>query len=154
MTMGGGELVALDFGCGPGRFEPMLSKIAHKVYATDPISTLIELAPKIDNVEYLLLGENEKIALPSNSVDLVFVSLALGGIVDKSQLKMAIDELKRVAKQNALFFIVENTAKQDNQKYWHYKSAEDYASLFKPIELKLETTYEDINEEISIMVGR
>lgn len=151
---GGGKLVALDFGCGPGRFEPMLSKIAHKVYATDPISTLLELAPKIDNVEYLLLGENEKIALPSDSVDLVFVSLALGGIVDKSQLKMAIDELKRVAKQNALFFIVENTAKQDNQKYWHYKSAEDYASLFKPIELKLETTYEDINEEISIMVGR
>ena len=151
---GGQKLVALDFGCGPGRFEPMLSKIAHKVYATDPISTLIELAPKIDNVEYLLLGEDEKIALPNDSVDLVFVSLALGGIVDEAQLKMAIDELKRVAKQNALFFIVENTARQDNQRYWHYKSAEYYINLFKPIRLKLETTYEDINEEISVMVGR
>lgn len=151
---GGQKLVALDFGCGPGRFEPMLSKIAHKVYATDPISTLIELAPKIDNVEYLLLGENEKIALPSDSVDLVFVSLALGGIIYKKHLKYAIDELKRVAKPNALFFVVENTARQDNHRYWHYRSAEDYINLFKPIELKLETTYEDINEEISIMVGK
>lgn len=152
--MGGGKLVALDFGCGPGRFEPMLSKIAHKVYATDPILTLMQLAPKIDNVEYLLLGENEKIALPNDSVDLVFVSLALGGIVDEMQLKMAIDELKRVAKPNALFFIVENTAKQDNQQHWHYKSAQDYINLFKPKQLKLETTYLDINEEISIMAGR
>ena len=151
---GGQKLVALDFGCGPGRFEPMLSKMAHKVYATDPISALIELAPKIGNVEYLLLGENEKIDLADNSVDLVFVSLALGGIVDKEQLKSAIYELKRVAKPNALFFIVENTAKQDNQTHWHYRSANDYIELFKPINLQLETTYEDVNEEISVMCGR
>lgn len=132
----------------------MLSKMAHKVYATDPISALIELAPKIGNVEYLLLGENEKIDLADNSVDLVFVSLALGGIVDKEQLKSAIYELKRVAKPNALFFIVENTAKQDNQTHWHYRSANDYIELFKPINLQLETTYEDVNEEISVMCGR
>ena len=150
----GARRVALDFGCGPARFEPMLAKLAHKVIAIDPISTLIELAPKIDNVEYLLLGENEKIDLADNSVDLVFVSLALGGIVDESQLKSAIDELKRVAKPNALFFIVENTAKQDNATHWHYRSAEFYADLFKPIDLQLETTYEDLNEEISVMVGR
>lgn len=146
--------MALDFGCGVGRFEPMLSKLASKVYAVDPIATLIELAPKLENVEYLLLGENEKIDLTDSSVDLVFVSLALGGIVDEAQLKCAIDELKRVAKPSALFFIVENTARQDNQTHWHYRSADDYINLFEPIKLQVETTYEDVNEEISVMVGR
>ena len=153
--MGGGQkLVALDFGCGPGRFEPMLAKLTHKVYAIDPIATLIELAPKLENVEYLLLDENEKIALPDDSVDLVFVSLALGGIVSQTQLQTAVDELKRVAKPNALFFIVENTAKLKSSNYWHYRSAEFYKDLFKPINLKLETTYDDANEEISVMCGR
>lgn len=152
--MGGGHLMALDFGCGVGRFEPMLAKLAHKVYAIDPIATLIELAPKLENVEYLLLDENEKIALPDDSVNLIFVSLALGGIVSQTQLQTAVDELKRVAKPNALFFIVENTAKLKNSNYWHYRSAEFYMDLFKPINLRLETTYDDANEEISVMCGR
>ena len=146
--------MALDFGWGVGRFEPMLARLAHKVYAIDPIATLIELAPKLENVEYLLLDENEKIALPNDSANLIFVSLALGGIVSQTQLQTAVDELKRVAKPNALFFIVENTAKLKNSNHWHYRSAEFYKDLFKPINLKLETTYDDANEEISVMCGR
>mgnify|MGYP004598943903 CR=1 FL=1 len=54
----------------------------------------------------------------------------------------------------ALFFIVENTAKLKNSNHWHYRSAEFYKDLFKPINLKLETTYDDANEEISVMCGR
>lgn len=91
--------------------------------------------------------------MPDKCVDLIFVSLALGGIVDENQLSNSVAELKRVAKPNALFFIVENTAKQENQKHWHYRSVEFYANLFEPIKLKFETKYDDAGEEISIMVG-
>lgn len=147
-------LTALDFGCGAGRFEPMLSKVVDKVYAADPISTLLELAPKLENVEYILLQDTEKLPLLDDSMDLIFVSLALGGIVDEAELQRAVAELQRVSKPNALFFIVENTANEENSSYWHYRKVEEYIKLFKPVNLVLETSYEDVGEEISVMVGR
>lgn len=150
----GNETTAIDFGCGPGRFEPMLSELVkEKVYAIDPILSLINLAPKIEKVEYILL-DKEKIDLPDNSVDLIFCSLVLGGITNNNKLKKIIVELKRIAKPNALFFIVENTAKEDNSNYWHYRSVDEYLKIFKPINLKLIEQYEDVGEEISILVGR
>ncbi len=83
----GKEENALDFGCGPGRFEPILSKLVkNKVYALDPIEELLNIAPKIDNVEYIKF-ENESFKLPDKSIDLIFVSLVLGGITDEKLLK-------------------------------------------------------------------
>ncbi len=150
----GNEKTALDFGCGPGRFEPMLSKLVKdKVYAVDPISTLIKFAPKIENVEYQIL-KNEYINLPNESIDIIFVSLVLGGITNKRKLEKVITEFKRIAKRDAIFFIVENTAKEENSNYWHYRSVDEYVELLKPLKLQLVKQYEDVGEEISIMVGK
>ena len=148
------ESIALDFGCGPGRFSGMLADIVNsKVYAVDPIEDLLKLAPKHSKVLYQKL-ENNSLNIPDKSVDIIFVSLVLGGIVNDMDLQATINEFKRVAKDDALFFIVENTAKHPNSGYWHYRSYDEYKKLFNFLNLNLETTYTDCGEEISIMVGK
>lgn len=148
--LSGNEATALDFGCGCGRFEPMLSKIAKKVYAIDPIKRLIKLAPKINNVEYKLFN-GTNIPLEDNSIDFVFISLAVGGVHD---VDTTIKEVCRVSKADALFFVCENTANLPDHGYWHYRTVEEYLSLFSFVDLKLVKQYEDLGEEISIMIGR
>lgn len=149
----GNEQNAIDFGCGPGRFEPMLSKLVkNKVYGLDPTKKLLDIAPKISNVEYIRL-ENENFKLPDKSIDLIFVSLVLGGITDEKILKKNIAEMQRVAKDNALFFVVENTAKEPDSQYWHYRSVDKYKELFSFCNLELIEQYDDLGEEISIFVG-
>lgn len=150
----GDEKVAVDFGCGAGRFEPMLSKLVkEKVVGIDPIAKLISYAPKLPNVEYQVY-DNFNIKLPDNSVDIVFVSLVLGGIVNKNHLENCIKELKRISSENALFFIVENTAQMKNSFYWHYRQIDEYKEMFDFCNLELMDTYEDLGEEISILAGR
>jgi len=49
----GTEKLALDLGCGPGRFTSDLATIIHGyAIGVDPIKYLIDLAPKNENVEY------------------------------------------------------------------------------------------------------
>lgn len=150
----GEEKIAVDFGCGAGRFEPMLSKLVkEKVVGIDPIKKLISYAPKLQNVEYQVF-DNFRINLPDNSVDLVFVSLVLGGIVNKNQLQNCVNELKRISSEDALFFVVENTAEKDNSFYWHYRNVEEYKELFDFCNLEVMETYEDLGEEITVLAGR
>lgn len=148
------DKTALDFGCGCGRFEPLLSKLVDEVYAVDPIEDLIKLAPKFDNVKYQVL-KNGKLKIKDNSIDLIFVSLTLGGIVKEKDLNVAINELKRVSSPSALFFIVENTEKSlKENNYWTSRSLDDYRNLFSFVDLNLEKSYIDINQEVSILTGR
>ncbi|NJL58326.1 MAG: class I SAM-dependent methyltransferase [Desulfobacteraceae bacterium] len=125
----GNEKVILDFGCGTGRFTPDLAKIINgKAIGIDPIRYLIDMAPKIINVEYLLCKEGQ-IPLPENSVDVVWSCLVLGGINGKS-LNKSIEEIDRVLKTGGLLFIVENTSEKKDGEFWFFRQFTDYKKFF------------------------
>lgn len=146
--------VAIDFGCGFGRFTGFLAEnYANKVYGIDATKKLIDIALPHENVEYMH-ALDKKIPLEDNSVSLVFISLVLGGITNQDDLMNTVSELKRIAKPNAVFLIAENTQKTNNSEYWHYRDVEYYKGLFDFVDFTIEKKYHDCDEEISVMLGK
>jgi SAM-dependent methyltransferase len=148
------DRVVLDFGCGPGRFTPGLAALADgEAIGVDPISHLLELAPRGERVTYRLL-ENGRIPLPDDSVDVVWIALVLCMIPDGVALRKAISEIRRVLRPGGLLFVVENTADCEDRPHINFRPPEAYAALFSPIDLQTVGEYSDLGERISILAGR
>jgi ubiquinone/menaquinone biosynthesis C-methylase UbiE len=149
----GDERVALDFGCGPGRFTAHLAEAIHgHAIGVDPIQTLIELAPPRAGVEYLV-SDGRRIPLPDASADIVWVCLVLGGLSD-DQLAETVSELDRVLRSGGLLFLVENTSARENCPHWAFRSVKAYRRLVPFVPLAHLHDYDDLGECISIMAGR
>ncbi len=150
----GEEETVLDFGCGPGRFTPDLAKIVHgTAIGVDPISHLLDLAAPVDNVEYRLMTEGD-IPVPDRSIDVAWICLVLGGIVDEEILASTVAELDRVLKDDGLLFLVEDTADIPDRDYWKYRSEDSYRELVRFVDLKPLSSYQDLNNRVSVMAGR
>jgi ubiquinone/menaquinone biosynthesis C-methylase UbiE len=150
----GNEHLVLDFGCGPGRFTHDLAEIIQgKAIGVDPIKTLLDLAPQYPDVEYKVMKEAD-IPIETNSIDIVWICIVLGGITNENLLQKSIAEIDRVLKKTGLVFLVENTSDQPDQPHWQYRSVEMYQRLFKFVDLNHITDYNDLDERFSIMAGR
>ena len=150
----GDEALILDYGCGNGRFTLELANfICGRAIGVDPIKALLDMAPKGQNVKYVLTHEGE-IPLHSETVDIVWVCLVMGGITDEQLLKRTINEIRRVLKSDGLLFLSENTSEVPNTHYWKYIPVEVYKELFYFADLRHISDYYDLNERISIMSGR
>lgn len=149
----GYEKLILDFGCGPGRFTGDLADLIHgHTLGVEPVKKMIDLAPRGENVEYILIDNN--IAVKDESIDIVWICLVLGGIKDELELKNSVKEIKRILKKNGLIFLVENTSEKKDKNYWKYRSVKMYQTLFYFADLKHLSDYLDKGERISVMAGR
>jgi ubiquinone/menaquinone biosynthesis C-methylase UbiE len=150
----GDEKTALDFGCGTGRFTSDLAELiqGHAI-GVDPIQRLIDLAPKHEKVEYRLI-QNGTIPVQRESIDIVWICLVLGGIVDQNQLLNTLSEINRIMKTDGLVFLIENTTNKKDNWHWNYRSVQTYQGLFDFVELKHLSDYIDLGERITIMSGR
>jgi ubiquinone/menaquinone biosynthesis C-methylase UbiE len=145
--------VALDFGCGPGRFTADLAAaIRGRAIGVDPIESLIHLAPRSPDVEYLV-SDGRRIPLPDASVDLAWVCLVLGGLAD-AHLAETAAELDRVMRPGGLLFVVENTSEKKDFAHWAFRSVDSYRRVFPFTALSHLHDYDDLGERISIMAGR
>ncbi|UCH98476.1 MAG: class I SAM-dependent methyltransferase, partial [Candidatus Aminicenantes bacterium] len=152
--LNGDERLVLDFGCGPGRFTHDLAQILKgKAIGVDPIKHLLDLAPKYPDVQYQVMKE-ANIPIENDSIDVAWICIVLGGITNEKVLKKSIAEIDRVLKKQGLVFLVENTSDQPDQPHWKYRSVQMYQQLFKFAGLKHISDYIDVDERISIMVGR
>jgi len=152
-ALNGREAVLLDFGCGPGRFTSDLASIIDgKAIGVDPISDYLKWAPKAPNVDYCLMKVG-RIPLPSDSVDIVWVCLVLGGLND-SLLKETSSEILRVLRRDGLLFLVENTSEHPSVPHWTCRQFNEYQDQFHDTTLVHLTDYFDLGERISIMAGR
>jgi ubiquinone/menaquinone biosynthesis C-methylase UbiE len=94
----------LDLGCGTGRFsEALATRLNAKVIGADPsIKMLSEgtknLHPRVSRI----CGSAEGIPLQTNSVDLVFISMAFHHFTDPST---AAQECRRVLRSNGRVFL-------------------------------------------------
>jgi SAM-dependent methyltransferase len=149
----GDERVALDFGCGPGRFTGPLAEAIHgRAIGVDPIRSLIDLAPRGPDVEYVR-SDGRQIPLPDASMDVAWVCLVLGGLPD-ARLSEAVSELKRVLKPGGLLFLVENTSDKEDCPHWAFRPVAEYQRLLAFAPLAHLHDYDDLGERISILAGR
>jgi hypothetical protein len=119
----------------------------------DPVRELLELAPAEPSVEYRVMLPG-RIPGADGCFDVVWVCLVLGGIVLPTLLYETVRELERVLAANGLLFLVENTSRKEDRRHWVFRSRDEYASLFRSVDLRLVGHYEDLGEEISVLAGR
>jgi len=150
----GTEQTILDLGCGPGRFTSALAElIAGNGVGIDPIFDLLKAAPPHPSVRYQLMNAGI-IPIEDHSVDVVWICIVLGGIVNDEVLMGTAAEIKRVLKPKGLLFLAENTTPQADHLFWKYRSFESYKKLFDFVNLKHLSDYTDLDERISVMAGR
>lgn len=151
--LNGTEALALDFGCGPGRFTAGLAElIGGSAIGVDITPELLELAPRSPSASYQLIGAG---ALPfaDGCFDVVWSCLVLGGIPD-GQVEQSIAEIARVLRPGGLFFFVENTARQANASYWFFRDENVYVRMAGFCQPEVLGRYQDIGEKITIFAGR
>lgn len=150
----GEEKLAVDFGCGSGRFTLHLAdRVKDRVVAVDPVASLIALAPPHERVEYHLLGDG-RIPVSDASADIVWVCLVLGTITDRDALTRSVNEIERVLAPGGLLFLVENTVPKKNVRHFHFRTQAQYESLFASVPLQVSGAYEDLGETITVFAGR
>lgn len=151
--LSGGEVTALDFGCGAGRLTPMLTqRVSGPVLGVDPTREFIDAAPASARVKFAVL-EDAAIPLSDASIDLVFVFVVLGGIPDEA-LSATVDELQRVLRPDGLLVLIENTTDVENAPHWFFRSVDEHLALFPMIDLEHLGGYEEFGETMSIFAGR
>lgn len=150
----GQEKLAVDFGCGSGRFTRHLAdRVKDRVVAVDPIASLIALAPRHERVEYHLLCDG-RIPVSDAAADIVWVCLVLGTITGRDALKHSVNEIERVLAPGGLLFLVENTAPKKKVRHFHFRTQAQYESLFANVPLQVRGAYEDLGETITMFAGR
>jgi ubiquinone/menaquinone biosynthesis C-methylase UbiE len=95
----------LDLGCGTGRFsEALAARFAAQVIAIDPSKKMLERArnKQVDQRVCYALGLGESIPLPSNSVDLIFMSMIFHHLQDP---RLAARECRRVLRDGGTAFM-------------------------------------------------
>jgi len=108
----------IDLGCGTGRFSGALaSRFKATVIGVDPSRKMLKQAQagRTHSQVFYACGAAEAIPIPSNSVDLVFISMALHHFSDPRQ---AARECRRVLREHGRVFL--RTASRENISMYAY----------------------------------
>lgn len=152
-NLNGSEVLGLDFGCGAGRFTPDLANIADcKVTGYDPTIELLKIAPTHPFVEYIADDfHNLKVDL---KFDFIWCCLVCGNF-DKKELHSNAQQMMSKLNNNGFIMLVEIISRNDcEETHWKQYSLETYEKAFDKIHLVKMGEYLDVNEQVSIFVGR
>jgi len=108
----------IDLGCGTGRFSGALSsRFKATVIGIDPSRKMLgqATAGRVHSDVFYACGAAEAMPIPSNSVDLVFISMAFHHFSDPRQ---AARECRRVLRKNGRVFM--RTASRENISMYAY----------------------------------
>lgn len=149
----GDERLAVDVGCGPGRFTRDLAEvIGGRAVGMDIVQAFLDMAPPDPRVEYRPMGEGT-IDLPDGCAGLVWICLVLGGIKEPNLSRTAAEAL-RILRPGGLLFLVENTSSMPASEHWAFRSVSDYRAMFPSVGLEHLHDYVDLGERISVLAGR
>jgi colanic acid/amylovoran biosynthesis glycosyltransferase len=150
----GGERIALDYGCGWGRFTgDLATRVTELAIGMDPVPDLLVMAPRAPRTVFLAPPPGA-VPLRTGTVDLLWVCLVLGAIVEGRQLAETCAELRRVLRPGGLMLLVENTTASPDAPHFRFRSVAAYRRLFPDVALEPAAAYDDRGETITVMAGR
>jgi ubiquinone/menaquinone biosynthesis C-methylase UbiE len=145
-----GELSVLDIGCGGGKvvniFSSLIKKV--KIFGIDHSLDMVNLSQKVnknginDGMIEIVQGDVKKLPYPNDSFNIV---TAFDTISFWNDFNDSINEIKRVLKQDGIFFIVNGYPKVGTKWYdfVKFKNDNEYRAFltrhgFKEINLVIE----------------
>ncbi|HVB17283.1 MAG TPA: class I SAM-dependent methyltransferase [Stellaceae bacterium] len=140
----------LDYGCGPGRFGPLLRDLALReadIVGFDPCRAYLRMAP-----------ENKAIyvdSLPVNRFGCVFVWLVLGG-VEWPEAKRCADEIVSCLEPDGVLIFGEHVGEAPLGAWWKWRTGKVYRDLFAGRDVTLEKLGEvpQIKNMVTVFTGR
>lgn len=156
----GTERVALDYGCGYGRWTPALGALVGEALGVDPTPALLAAAQARDHgaaVRYALLQEG-RIPAAAGTFDLIWVCMVLSTILQEDMFDATVTELRRVAKPGALICLTDNTSTIHGQpvrsSYSRSRTVDEYQAAFPWADLRVVGGYVDLGEINTVFTGR
>ena len=146
---------ALDFGCGIGRFMPLLSDYCDKYFGCDilmePINKAREL---VKDEQRIALIENHQIPFDNIKFDLIFSCVTLQHVIDQNLLKSYINQFYKRLSPKGSVLIVENILNAPGNNYLIFRPQKTYIKLFEDagFELVKEDVFESSNEPHAILL--
>lgn len=126
---------SLEVGCGYGRVTPWIMRYSKEHYAIDPESDLLKLAIKSYPTVKFLRATAQNLSFPDDYFDLI-VSFSVLHHIPPGEFKKAVEEIKRVAKPNAVIFLHERVRGRGGFKFRSWpRPIETYKRLFSPWKL-------------------
>lgn len=104
------DKIVLDAGCGTGKFLNILetsSKEYIGIDLSDKQLSKAKLKSKKDNTKFIC-SNLSSINIEDNKIDLIVSSWVLGTITDINERTSALNELKRILKDNGIIILIEN----------------------------------------------
>lgn len=126
----------LDFGCGIGRWTPMLMMYFDNYIGMDICPAAIEQATQANVGATYYLADGDP--FEAESFDAVWTCVCLQHIVDPAALAAAARQIVSVLKPGGHLIITENTSQHSSNHYLAFRSPEDYAFLFSDLEVIFE----------------
>lgn len=93
------DAIGAELGCGIGRMTVLMARYFKHLYATDVSQNMISLAPRVENVTYIVTGTLEDVPEP---VDFVMSHLVLQHM-PKSSCWKYLDEAHDILKSGGVF---------------------------------------------------
>lgn len=125
---------AVEIGCGYGRVTPWLGEFATQITAVDPNVTVLSIAEEFyPNIE-TMAATAQQLPIASNQADLLFTRSVLQHI-PPAEITDAIEEMKRIARDDARILICEATSGQGSETAYP-RSEREYESFFEPFTLR------------------
>lgn len=158
----GKEKLALDYGCGAGRFTPQIAETLQAstldpvhVVGFDPSGALLAHAPMENGVRYIRsMPETFFTECREHDLqyDLIWIFNVLGGVADEGLQPLA-DHLVSLLSPNGLLFLGEHTNVKHGT-WWRFRPMQAYADLFPKIKLRRAGECMQLENPVTILAGR
>ncbi len=115
---------ALDFGCGTGRFLPLLSKYGERVYGVDRTPEMVEAARAYSGsfAEAVLHCQSQRLPFADDYFDLA-LSFCVLSVTARELFEPCLSELARVIEEDGLLLLYEKVCDQDGLTLEFYRRA-------------------------------
>ncbi len=152
----------LDFGCGVGRWYPILSSApngnpdgAFRYIGVDATKEAVELSRSKYGNHFVRVAPMEPLPFPDNHFHAIFSCTVLQHIVLAEMLAHTVKEIKRVlSDKNGMLFLIENVHTSKPLSHIHFRSAEAYRYLFDLENLAEVGSVVSVGQRHAVMVGK
>ena len=154
----GDEKLALDYGCGYGRFTNMLASMAGRAVGVDPSSALIHEGEPEVGVELLWADPLEfcrAAAAEGSTFDIVFLWTVMSQ--PSLDVEAVADALVSVLAPTGLLVIADHMPDEEPPGRWvRFRPASFYVDLFasRGVPLVMGTVVAETDDPVTVLVGR